>query len=428
MSRRAHRRPFAAPSVLRARAAALALAGLFSAGCAAIEEEADVSMLVSELRFAEALEVAQERVDRAPDDERFQADLDLARSAVLLEQGRHLTIEEGQHAEALARFEAAAALLPGHPVPEGWVAKTRRKLFDSLSRAAFEAEATGDFQGALVGYREASQYAPVGEDGTSRTTLAEESIERVRQAIAYRGDRSDDYYNDGVRSIRRFRTAEAARDFASALKFRPEAEDAVQRREQVDEMLAEERLRIAAELEGQGLHRAAANEYRIAQLYRPDNAEALAGEARAEVEIEVLNALDEVDRLLRRERFDEAFVILEEAEGKTALQADDVAAALAGAEQAQLQHLYDTAIELQSDYRFDDAIAAYDELLETAGGFYDDAISRRDTVVDFMAEAERVYGLYEAAEDDEQRLRHLRNIELIWPTYKDVEQRLRELR
>ncbi len=410
-----------------ARGAGLLLAGALLAGCASVDAKVDVQDLIQDVRFSEALEIATERHEKRPNDPEVQADYDLARAAWLMEEGRQLTYDS-RDAEALQHFEAADALLPDHPVILRWVGKSRAELYESWGVKAFSAEASGEFEEALEAYLRALEFAPGPDSVLETADLAAAGIERVEQAIAYRAGRFEDYYTDGVRAIRRFRTAEAARDFAAALKYDDEAVDAEQRRTEVQGMLAEERLRIAAELEASGLHRAAANEYRIAQLYGPELPAALEGEARAEIEIEVLDALDEADRLLRRQRFDEAFAKLDEATAKTVLQVEEVAAARAGAEQVRLTHIYDTAIELQSDYRFEDSVAAYDELLEMAGGFYDDAISRRDTVVDFMAEAERVYGLYEAASDEKQRLRHLRNLELIWPTYKDAEARLAELR
>ena len=44
-----------------------------------------------------------------------------------------------------------------------------------------------------------------------------------------------------------------------------------------------------------------------------------------------------------------------------------------------------------------------------------------------MTLAEELYAEYEAAEDDDARLDALRKIELFWPTYLDVPERIAQL-
>ena len=88
--------------------------------------------------------------------------------------------------------------------------------------------------------------------------------------------------------------------------------------------------------------------------------------------------------------------------------------------------LYNKARTLERDYRYPSAIEAYDDLLEIAP-YYEDALSRKATLEEFVLLAEELYTRALDAESDEEALQYLRQIPILWPEYRDVEERLLEV-
>ena len=74
-----------------------------------------------------------------------------------------------------------------------------------------------------------------------------------------------------------------------------------------------------------------------------------------------------------------------------------------------------------------DAIAAYDQLLIEAEGYFDDALTRRDTLTDYVDKATTWYAEAEAARGTPEELPLLRRIDIIYPEYRDVVERIEVL-
>jgi hypothetical protein len=90
---------------------------------------------------------------------------------------------------------------------------------------------------------------------------------------------------------------------------------------------------------------------------------------------------------------------------------------------ARLRALYDEARALERDFQFELAVARYGELIEQAG-FFEDAITRRDTLQGFIALAADLYARALVAPSAEEALPLLRQIEVFWPEYRDVRERV----
>ena len=378
-----------------------------------------VDDLIDEARYTEALDLSLAELDARPDDPAAHADYERAHLASLLDLGRELTFAD-RHLEALALFREAAELAPQATAPRLWIRKSKDELAREHRLAAFAAEGAGEHMQAIEQYTRALFYDP--EDD-----LASAGIERVRDIAGYRAEQAGDYYRQGVRSLRRFQIPEALRSFQATLKYAPDDAAGAARREEVEVLVADERQRIGAELESQGLLRGALLEYRLAREYAPDSQDIATDIARMEREVEVLEVLDEAERLLLRGDFDGAFELYDDAAGRTELLAERVASARTLAESQQLDSLYARALELEEDFQYPAAIEAYDDLLTRTGGFYLDAIARRDTLADHVEVAGRLYDQARQATDREERARYLRQIELIWPTYRDVSEQLDRL-
>jgi hypothetical protein len=127
-----------------------------------------------------------------------------------------------------------------------------------------------------------------------------------------------------------------------------------------------------------------------------------------------------------QQRYDEAELKLVAAAERTRRQGEEIEAYREKLGEARLERLYEEARTLESDWRYEEAVVAYDRLLERQP-FYEDAITRRDTLQSFVEQARELYALYEQAGSDEERLALLRQIAVFWPEYRDVRRRLAEL-
>jgi tetratricopeptide (TPR) repeat protein len=402
--------------------ATLALA-LWAAGCQTSGKASgtakDLEELLAEGRYARAVELAAQYVEDNPSDSAAEALWRRASGAYWLDQGRTLTFEDRQE-EALLAFERALDLLPDSPAAREWLDKGHAELAAIDCRKAFEAEASGELDLARRHYRQALEHVP--GDPVPISGLA-----RVDVIDTYFKERSNEYYLAGVTALRELRTAEAIQRFQAALKYMPEEAASLERQQEVNRLLAEERVDIGRELEELGNFRAARAEYRMAKQVLPDHAPALEGFERADREVRVLDLLEQADAKLRAGDFDDCFDLFDQALEETALQRDVVAALRDQASETRFDKIYQRALLMESDFRYEVAIGLYNVLLEEQQGLYLDARTRRDTLATYMADAERLYNEAEATEDAATRLKLLRQVELIWPTYKDLAARLRSL-
>ena len=170
---------------------------------------------------------------------------------------------------------------------------------------------------------------------------------------------------------------QARREFQVSRVYK-ENEPAVTRGVQVDRMIAQERLAQAKGLEADGLYFAARNEYRLVLLIEEENAEAKAGLDRMDREVRVSRSISNADMEMRRGDFDGAQAALEENASLTEAQVDDVSRMQAALEDARLEEMYLKARNLATDYRYPEAVAAYEELLAVAPD-YQDAQAQKTT-------------------------------------------------
>jgi len=403
----------------RTLACALLVAlGCSSAGAKDGPRRGSVAWLVQQERFEEAVRKAAEAVEADPDDERLQADHRRASVAWLLARGRSEFLE-GRTEPALELFLQAEAIEPFEPAVVDWIRAAHERLADEAYGRGLTAHVDADFEAAVDEYETALRFEP-GHAG-ARAALA-----RVLVQQNYRRGMGKEYYDDGIVALDRYFLYEANSFFSNALKYQPDNERAEQREERVQSLLGEQRAAVALGLEDAGQYSAARNEYRLALLLDPDLELAQLGLERMKREEQVAERIREAKRLLLRERFDAADELLAAQLERTDRQQPEIEAARAEVAEARLEALYKAARTLESDWRYEDAVAAYDELL-AATPFYKDALARRDTLSGFVRDAADLYARYEAAGDDAERLALLRQIAVFWPEYSDVGARLAEL-
>jgi tetratricopeptide (TPR) repeat protein len=404
----------------RSRTALVALLAL-AAACSSTgttEGKESVPWLVRHGRYEEAVKLAAERCEEDPNDQHAIDEHRMASAAWYMERGRRLAFEN-QNEEALEAFDEAKALAPEEPVVDVWIHATSDRLADQWLESGLEAHNSNDLDGAIADYEKALSYVPDHEP--TRETLARALLQQN-----YRRGMGQDYYDDGVRALDRYYLHEAHSLFTYVLKYEPKSGRAQEREDQTQELLAAERATMAAELEAQGEYSAARNEYRLALLLAPELAAAREGLERMQREEQAADLLRESDRLGLQGKFDEADQRLDQAGEISERQRPEVDAHRASLHDARLERMYEAARTLESDWSYEEAVAAYDKLLDREP-FFRDAIARRDTLRSYVEQAAELYAKYEAAGSAEERLTYLRQIAVFWPEYRDVKLRLAEL-
>ncbi len=399
----------------------LLLAGSLLAGaCRATrhEEGPSIAWLVRHGRYAEALERAEKNAEENPLDELAQAVYRDARVAYALDLGRQ-AVFAGAPEEGLACFEEALAIAPDNAVVQSWVDKTRLQLaIEWLDRAA-EFNASEQLDEAEKAYEKVLEYIPGHQEASF-------GLSRILLLKNYRAGQSRSYFVEGIEAFRLFLLPQSQRDFHVSYDYDETNERAKERRAEVAKLLAEERVAQARALEEQGLYHAARNEYRLGLLSDPRNETARDGLDQMDRETRAERLLSEADMHVRRGKLERAEELIEQGVQLTEDQADRTGALSAQIEEARLRSLYDEARALERDYRYPEAVGAYDRLLSEVE-FYEDSLARRETIQEFIALAEEYYAKAAGAKTDEEAADYLRRIPVFWPEYLDVEQRLAEI-
>lgn len=377
-----------------------------------------VASMIRHGRYADALEAARLEASENPDDPRAQALYRDCQVAYLLDLGRN-SVFEGDSAEGLVFLYQAYEIDPSNRAVQDWILKTRRQLADEwLDRAAL-LTAPENLDQAEEAYERVLTYVPNHPD-------AVKGLSRVLLLKNYRAGLSKDYFDQGINQFRDDWLHPARWNFDVSHRYDPTNDSARHRADQVDLTLAQDRLSQARGLEKQGLYNAARNEYRLALLADPGNLEARDGLERMDRETHAHRAIAKADMSIRRGEYEQADEYIEEAEEVTEDQSDVVNQLEARIEDQQLSALYAEGQTLERDYRYQEAVQVYAELLELAP-YYEDAIARKKTIEEFIVLAEDYYTRALDARSDEEALEYLRQIPIIWPEYRDVDERLKAL-
>ncbi len=409
-----------APVPTTDRLLSVLLAGLLgtAAGCATSKQVGKIEMLLRDQRYQEAVRVAAEDAQDRPDDPEAQRRYRRASVAWCLDSARQSTLAERDE-EALAYLRDAERIAPENPVVADWIDKTNAKLADAWLKQAFNLEGEGEIDAAEEAFARAREYQP-------NNTKAIAGAARVLVIRNHRLGLGEDYYQEGVRKLRDALLVQAYQNFGYSAKYLTEDARAIDRREWVKRQLASERAEVARGFEQRGLFPAAHIEYRIVLLLDPGNPAGEAGVERTAIEAEALGKLEEADMLVRKGRLADASVSLAEGLALTELQKEAFERKRIDIEQAVHAKMYGRAYDLESDFLYEEAVEAYDELLAVAD-YYEDAIARRDTLIEYIGLAEDLYAQAEEASDDEARLSLLLQVDLFWPEYRDVPDLLQKL-
>jgi tetratricopeptide (TPR) repeat protein len=407
------------PFHLRACAAA-ALVALLAGACATEHRTvaSEVRSLVDHGHYKEAVQKSADAAAAAPSDESLQELHREASVAYLLEQGRRLTFQDKDE-EALVAIQQALAIDPTSREALDWLDKTNRKLTRRHLTDALELHAKDQIEEALEDYEKALVYEPADKDALTGRDLC-------LHILKHRAGLGVSYFDEGVRALSDYWLEQARSRFSYSYKYRPDEPRTRDRKVQVEKLLAEQRLSTGKGFEDVQKFGAARNEYRIALLLDPSNPDARTGLERAQTELEVTALLDRAGMHVVRGQFDEAARLVQEAAAKTQVQKDQVEGEMATIREARLEQEYTDALVLEHDYRYDEAVQKYTELLEKTQ-FYKDVIARRDTLQEYIRLAADLYAKAAAEADSTKKLEYLQQIRVFWPEYKDVQAQIAEL-
>lgn len=416
MSPRAFRPVFR--TLVRAVPGLVLAAGL--AACASEEKTTanEVRALVDHGRYDEAVRKAAAEADSKPGDPAAESLYKDASVAYLLEKGRRLTFKD-HDLEALREFREALAIEPESKEVRAWIDKTNAKLSHRWLGIALELHAKDEIEEALKAYDNALQFAPGDKSALTGRVLSLSILNR-------RDNLGKKYFRDGLRALSDYWLEQARSRFTYAKKYQPTDDRTVARKGQVETLIAIERLTLARDYEQKGKFGAARNEYRLALALDKKSAEAKKGLERCRNEAKVSEKLDRARMSIVRGRFDAAAKLVDEASNLTEMQKDRCEGTMASIREARLDQMYKEAVALERDFRFEEAVTKYGEILAQAD-FYKDVLARRDYLDESMRRAADLYAKAQAAETPAKKLELLKQIAVVWPEYKDVVEQTRAL-
>lgn len=394
---------------------------LLSFSCAATTEdlsERGVNNLIQHGEFRAALEEAKRNHDENPDDEEARALLERAQIAALLDRGRSLSFQDKDD-EALEVFRDVLERAPESSQAQQWVEKTENKLGNKWINIGLEYHAADNLPAAIQAYERALSYMPKNESATAGLATA-------RFLTDYREGVGSGYYTAGVRALSEYYLQQAKTAFEKGLKYKEADRLSEERRNTVKVMLAEQRVVLGAEFESKGLYGAAKHEYRMALDLDENNTDAQTGVERADRESQAKQKLEHAQMQILRSNYAKARELLAEGRALTKAQIELFEGAEAGIDSAIHEDMYVAALDLYRDGDYEGAVKSLDKLLDIAE-YYKDARTRRDNLkADIVAAADR-YEQASNAESDEEKLRFLREIEVFWPNYKDIQLQIQRL-
>ncbi|MDF1837388.1 MAG: hypothetical protein P1V35_05955 [Planctomycetota bacterium] len=395
---------------------------LLAACVAPSEPETDpievVNQLVRHGHYAEAVEAAVRLRKEDPVKVEYELLHQATSVAHLLDRGRQATLADQDYL-ALSLFMEADDIDSGQPVVHAWIEKTKLKLATELTNEATELASNDSYQEAWRNYTKALEFVP-------SFAPAHDGLASMDEKMAYRQELAAEYYDQGVKGLVEEEFAIAASRFGYVRKYREEDARLLRRVGQVDQARSIEHQESAALLEGEGLFYAARSEYSQALRQNSSNELAREGLARATLEAEVSQLIDKGESALMRGEYSKARTVLEEAAALTNSQGETITGALDLVEAARIESLYRAARRREDDRRYPDALQAYGDLLVQAPK-HGDVEARMTDLRGRVAKTEELYLSLQGMRDEPEALRILAEIDVLWPDYRDVPERIEGL-
>lgn len=346
-----------------------------------------------------------------------------ARLDYLVHESQRLVFLDREE-DALELLAEAAVTHPDNPVVTSLTVRARNKLAQRATALGDRAMAFGEPGEALKHYQEATAWVPAHEPAIA-------GIERVRQTFAAMHQKAQDHFLEAIRRFPELRWVEVDWHASAALDKDPSREDAKDLRTRAARQMAQKTLDRAKQAESEGYYGAALMEYRSARKLDP-TLEAIDDRiAHMEREVEAGGLLAQAMMHSANKRFDKARSMLEEAFVITVLEKAVVNDALLQNRRREAESAYQQARDFELQGLKAEALAGYEALDKSWQDGLLDVKARCASVRSEIAEAEKAWAEGEAAEaakDMKAALEAYQNVELFYPGYKDVRDRIQRIK
>jgi len=367
--------------------------------------------------------VLEEAVEANPEDAELRRQLDELRVAYYLHRGQEKVFADDDW-NAVEEFERVLLVDPGNAVAKQWKDKALQKLAKRATEAGDGLRLRGKLEEALEQYHQAESYVPGYAD-------AERGARLVSEVFSSRRDKGQTNYVRGMRAQAGGLFEQTRYHMQIALDNDPSLAAAAERRTAAQRQLAEQRLSEARVAETRGLYETALREYKAVQTAFPDLAGDLAGRvASMQREVDAAAKLNEGTLLVQRGDFARARALLEQAYEESASQRAAISAQLVALREADLQRRYLAAMDLEFDYRYEDALRAYHELDDSWPGQLDvrTRIQNLESALELAGEAKAKGEAAEANGDAEAAISAYREALTYVPKFADLGQRVERLK
>jgi tetratricopeptide (TPR) repeat protein len=381
-------------------------------------------VLADRHNFHQAYWVVALAYDQNPDDPELERAFWDRRLDYLLDRGQQLVFHEREK-DAIAEFQKALALDPGHRLAKLWIARARMKLANEAMRLAATLRHEGNLQGALKLYNKALSHVP-------ELSAAIVGIKKVNERYQARADKSGEHYLLGSRARGEQKFRQGHYHSGIAEEMDESNEKAKKLHSVTGKRLAAVLLDKAKEMESKGFYAAALQDYRQVKLELPDTEGLDARIEAMKTEVEVRGLCREAEMLTRKKEFDDAEKKLAEAFEKSRSEKATVSGLMLDTKRLRYNEVYQGAKDLELEHDYEAALEVFKEIDKVwpSQGFLDvkARISGleghiKEALDSWMSgiAAEKAGKLKEAIDFFEEAV-------LVYPGYKNLEPHIKELK
>lgn len=341
----------------------------------------------------------------------------------LLDRGRQMVFLE-QEVDAIAELEKALALDPQNQMARLWILKAKEKLAKRAVRHGDDQRSQGHLETALLHFREALSYVP-------EYPPALEGIEKVNKYYADRYDQAADHLTKGSRARGEDLTKQSKYHHGIAHDKDPSLQIAKKRELEAAQRLARDRYERARIMEEQADYGAALMEYEAVIKVVPGIEGLEVRIAAMKREVEARNLRREAGIAMRKDKFDEAEKLLNQAYEKSVAQRADISGLLLDNRRRRHQSLYRKAMDLELEYKFEAALESYRVVDKAWPAGFEDVKARISTLERSIEVAQKclVEGeKHEKAGDLKKAVQSYEDALDNYPGYKGLDKRVKELR
>jgi tetratricopeptide (TPR) repeat protein len=372
---------------------------------------------------ASAYEKLQLAVEANPGDADLQRRLAALRLVYHLRQGQEKVFADEDWA-AVEDFERVLLADPDNVAAKQWKDKALGKLAQRAADAGDDARARGQLEQAIEHYHQAEVYVPGFAPAVRGAKL-------VRDVYGARRDKAQENYVKGMRAQAGGRYDQTDYFMQIAVDNDPSLSAAKERSVIARRQLAEERLKHARVAEERGWFETALREFRSVGAEFPDLVPDYEAKlASLQREVDATRKLNEATLLVQRGDFARARPMLEQAYEMSAAQRAAISSQLVALREADLDARYTAALDLEIDYRFDDALRAYKAIDASWPGQLDvrTRIQNIENSLELAREAKAKGEQAEAAGDVEAAISAYREALTYVPKFGDLAARIAKLR